>query len=961
MRHFFPLIIKTLVLLFAIISPLSATPSTNAKWTVQWYQSFNDSLLNSSLEFMTEDPQRALLLANNVLKNTRLENDAEKQKAVTILIANIYVNAKDKPRAEFYLNSLEKEVNTTEKRRFVREFTFVKANYLAFVFGYSEAVKFLDEKIQKARSLSDLETQTQLLHHKAKIQRDFSLYKESVLTLNIAIEVAQKTNNKLILAECFSILGSSYYMQSNYDEAIQQFGIATDNYQSMNDSIGVLESYIDASIAKRDLGRFPESEKDLDYALKIAVALKDNPSIAEILNLKGSLELRKNDPASAVSYYTKSVEIRIETGYRCSSASTYENLSRVYAQLNQFEKAKEVLHKSIDIRNELNDEIKLASAYNDMGNIYLQNGELADAIRYYLLSLKIRQQLGAHSDASRTLTNIGIVYRMLGSNNNALNYFNRALELISEETDPLGKAYVFINQGNTYRDLGSPEQALESYKKALNIRIKTGNMLSSAQALRSVANAYADMNSFSEAKKALGRSLDIFRENDDQRGIADTENELGNVLLKEGRLEDAMLSFEKASILYGKIFDLDRRGLCLRKIGEIQVTLGQYTIAHENLQLALSLANSTNNGKLLETSLLAFHNYFLHRGNYNQALDFYKKHITVRDSLEGISQKESIWQASLDLELNKKAEEIKMIESEVNRLVQEDKIKTYEIERQKMRSYFLTLGLVFILLLASASLYGYLVIRKKNILLNEVNEKLTESEKELKATVKTKDKLFSIIAHDLKSPFTALVGLTEVMKSKTGKENAIEITEYAGYVHDSSQNLLNLIENLLGWARSQTASIKLNSQKINIIDIFETVKQQLSLQANSKNIQVIIPDSKGIEVFCDRDTIVTVLRNLVSNAIKFSNVDSKVLLLVEQKGAEVLVSVKDNGVGMSEKNLSELFSIDGANLTEGTHKEKGTGLGLIVCKEFVEANGGKIWAESKMGFGSTFNISLPLI
>ena len=755
MRNNFSSIIKVLVVLYATFSPILAVSITNAKCTEQWYHSFNDSLLNQSLDLIKENPQRALLLANRVITNARIDNDAEKLTAATILIGNIYVGVGDKPRAEFYLNSIDKEVSTTEKRRIVREFDFAKANYLAYVSGCSSAEKYLNEKVKKARISSDFETQAQLLLHKAKIQKDYSLYEESILTLHSAIEVARKTNNNTIVAECYNTLGSSNYLLSNYDEAIQQYSRALGFYQELNDSLGIIESLVSASIAKRDLDRFSESQGDLENALKISSALKINSYTGEIYNLKGSLELRKGDPASAVSHYSKSLNIRKEIGYLNSTASTYENLSRVYAQLNQFEKAEEVLFKSIEIRNELNDEIKIASAYNDMGNIYLQSGELADAIRYYLLALKIQQQKGAHSEASRTLTNIGIVYRRLGSNNNALTYFNRALELISEETDPVGKAYVYINQGNTYRDLNEPAKALESYKKALQIRTSTGNMLSSAQALRSVANAYADLNNFSEAKKALNESLRIFEENDDQRGVADTENELGNVLLKEEKFEDALLSFESAAVLYGQIFDLNRRGLCLRKIGETHLKLGRYTLAYENLQLALSMATGTNNGKLIETTLLALHNYSLQRGNHNDALRFYKQHIEVRDSLEAIGRKESIWQASLDLELNKKAEEIKQIESEVDRLVQKDKIKTYEIERQKMKSNFLALGLAFIFLLAAASLSGYLVIRKKNILLNEINEKLVKSERELQATIKTKDKLFSIVAHDLKSPFTS--------------------------------------------------------------------------------------------------------------------------------------------------------------------------------------------------------------
>ena len=169
-----------------------------------------------------------------------------------------------------------------------------------------------------------------------------------------------------------------------------------------------------------------------------------------------------------------------------------------------------------------------------------------------------------------------------------------------------------------------------------------------------------------------------------------------------------------------------------------------------------------------------------------------------------------------------------------------------------------------------------------------------------------------------------------------------------------------MLENLLEWSQSQTGKIEFTPEQFDIIDLIKTTKELLSAQAQNKNISLVADIRDGQEsVYSNKNAINTVIRNLISNAIKFTPVDGKITLSINKSEKEIIVAVKDTGVGMSKAVIDKLFRIDTKHSTKGTADEKGTGLGLILCKEFIEKSGGKIWVQSEIDKGSTFSFSIP--
>lgn len=253
------------------------------------------------------------------------------------------------------------------------------------------------------------------------------------------------------------------------------------------------------------------------------------------------------------------------------------------------------------------------------------------------------------------------------------------------------------------------------------------------------------------------------------------------------------------------------------------------------------------------------------------------------------------------------------------------------------------------------------VLNVRDITERKKNEKeLLESEARLIEANTTKDRFFSIIGHDLKSPFNSIVGFSEILMNQISKKNYNEVENYAKIILDSSKRAMNLLTNLLEWSRTQTGKIKFNPEYFEFTSTINNVVDLLNDSAQQKSIHILTKLPQTLNIVADEAMIKTILRNLLTNAIKFTNPGGEVKISLEIKSKELIVSVADNGVGIKKEDLSNLFRIDFSYSTLGTNKETGTGLGLLLCKEFIEMHNGTIWAESNELAGSKFNFSIPL-
>ncbi|PKQ60959.1 hypothetical protein BZG02_17590 [Labilibaculum filiforme] len=258
-------------------------------------------------------------------------------------------------------------------------------------------------------------------------------------------------------------------------------------------------------------------------------------------------------------------------------------------------------------------------------------------------------------------------------------------------------------------------------------------------------------------------------------------------------------------------------------------------------------------------------------------------------------------------------------------------------------------------------------IRKRMVLKDLLEEELTtqkatieKQRKELEGVNATKDKFFSIIAHDLKNPFASLIGASDLLVDNADELSREQVKTFSGIINQSARQAFRLLENLLTWSRMQTGAIAWKPKEIDLWDLVNEVVILHTSSAENKSIDLQATVDEDLRIFADPNMINTVVRNLVSNAIKFTPRGGSIMVSSKVANNQVEICVTDSGVGIDELEQKKLFRIDEQITNSGTENESGTGLGLILCKEFIELHNGTIWAESELGKGSSFKFSIPI-
>ena len=269
--------------------------------------------------------------------------------------------------------------------------------------------------------------------------------------------------------------------------------------------------------------------------------------------------------------------------------------------------------------------------------------------------------------------------------------------------------------------------------------------------------------------------------------------------------------------------------------------------------------------------------------------------------------------------------------------------------------------IVFLGIIANI-LYNKLLFNqfKYSFLLEKEKEVVEEQNEELKVLNNTKNKFFSIISHDLKNPFNIVMGFSEILNDSYDSYSDKERKHYISEINNSSTIVYNLLDNLLQWSSIQINGISIKKEPVNLKKIINEIISTQELNAKAKNIKITSFISEDIVIEIDKYSVYTVIGNLIGNAVKFSFEKNEIIVNADIQDNQIVISVKDFGVGMQKNIADKLFRIDENLSTLGTKNEKGNGLGLVLCKEIAEQNNGEIWVESILKKGSTFFFSLPI-
>ncbi|TAL70398.1 MAG: tetratricopeptide repeat protein [Bacteroidetes bacterium] len=696
-------------------------------------------------------------------------------------------------------------------------------------------------------------------------------------------------------------------------------------------------------------------QKSIEFAKKALIYARSTEEKKEeaiaYLNI-GSGYFQLKNYNQSFENFLKALNFCKENNLKKEIGLVFSELGDSYKELSENTKSIEYYNYSLSIFKELKDSSRWARIYHQLAGVYDGIGNYDAALDYYRKSLEIKQKINDKKGVANTCTNIGIIYKDIGDYTKALEYQLKALSIYNDFGNENDVALSYMNIGIIYKNLEDYNKSLDYSKKALESFRKSNNDKMYARTLNNIGNIYLKLNDLFRAEEYLNKSMTSFLKLDDKKMLAKCMNNMGNLKLRIGEKDSALYYYLSARKIHNEIDDKQGLAIIYQNMGNIYIGKRKFGLALDYVQKSLVIAEELGIKEIIKDDYLYLSEIYESKGDYKKVVDYIRKYEELKDSIYNIEIAKSLSDLQYKFDIEKKNKENAALKKESE-------------SRNKIALQFILLtilSVILLILLLSRYIFRrktFKLISQKNKDLEVINARLTESEKHLKELNVTKDKFFSIIAHDLINPFNAYMETTKFLYENYNKLTVKEIKELLGDISDSSKNLHALLENLLQWSRTQTGKIAFNPDNINIKYIIDNIYYLMRLNADKKNIGFEYSINDNLIVYADPFMVTTIIRNLVSNALKFTNEGGKIKIHTEENSNFIEIKVTDNGVGMNKDLISKLFRVDSRISTLGTGKEHGTGLGLILCKEFVERNGGKISVESDIGKGSTFKFTLP--
>lgn len=596
------------------------------------------------------------------------------------------------------------------------------------------------------------------------------------------------------------------------------------------------------------------------------------------------------------------------------------------------ELAIEAGEEAIRIAQKIDNKPLQARAMNLLGVVYRNRGNYARAIDYYKKALILAEQIKDSVQIGYSYNNIGGIYRIQGNNPLALEYVLNGLKIFENIGDKRGMAFCTINIGLIYKNQKNYEKALEYLNKTIELREEIGDEEGKALALNLIAEIYKEQNKPDEALEYYRNLERIYKSNGSKTGLASVWGGIGDIYFEKGDYKRALELRQKALDLSRASNSIEGIATNLSNISLIYYKLGDKSKADETMNEALRLAEKYN---IAYITLECYENATKlseMKGDFKTALDYHKKLTDIKDSI-----------------INRKSlAVVRALESiyENEKQKKENELLVKDIEFADRQRKFL---LIITLLILLSAVVIYNRYRAKKVAAEELAE-----------LNNMKDTFFRILAHDLKSPFNTIFVYTNFLISHYDEIDDDERKQFIESIERAAKSNYQLLENLLMWSQAQMG--KLEMQMVNI-DLYEVVKTNFFLLeevAKSKEISLETSIEPGIEVWADENILNTVFRNLISNGIKFSNKGGRIFIEAIKEDNMVKVTVADNGIGMDKETMDKLFTRNTRISKTGTSGEKGSGLGLLLCKDFIEKLEGKIWVESELDKGSKFIFTLQL-
>lgn len=563
-----------------------------------------------------------------------------------------------------------------------------------------------------------------------------------------------------------------------------------------------------------------------------------------------------------------------------------------------------VLQQALEKANLLPDSARgrfLAGVHQDLATTYSSFGNMNESFRNYLKAIEYAESESDSSLLTVLYNNLGVAYHQSNENEKSRYYLERSLTFARLINSPIDEYRAHLNLANTLRGMGQYQSALENYEIAEQFWRELRPNVPPAIIIHNQGKTLLEMDQYREAEQLLMASLDMSQEMGIPQGMYFNHFELSRLYLELNRNEEAVSHGEQA----------------------------------------LNLAKGSGSSSTLVNAQELMHKVYAAAGRYIKAYDILRANKILTDSLTNLEKEKELAQLESQLEIGR--------QQQVNELLQQK--QEQQVKRLRTQYILIVAAILIIILIAALLVISRKTAQEKEQLLQENRAR----KEELEDLNSAKDRVFAVVSHDLRSPLTSVQGILELVKDEIVKGD--DLKRLVEDIDLSVQENVNVIEDLLTWAKEQLSGFNLKLKEVALKPLFRDIIISQSFTALRKNV-TLESNLNDVSVLGDANALRIIFRNLISNAIKYTEHGDAVQIESREQDDSVVILVKDNGIGIPEKSVQKIFNSKTWS-REGTKQEKGSGIGLSLSKEFTERMNGKIWFESKEGEGTTFFVEFP--
>jgi len=699
-------------------------------------------------------------------------------------------------------------------------------------------------------------------------------------------------------------------------------------------------------------------------------------SLQQVLN-----EYTKNDTGrvqllNQLSYYSR----RDTPDESFRFAKDAEKLAIEIEYYNgNYNKSLTFFEKALVVKKDIAPDYLIGDSYLRIGRLNFDLGNLEKAEDYLTKSQEIFEKRGAISNAKIVSVNIAAIKQAQGKFKEAEIILLDAINELEKNGDKYNVANIMAEFARLKKEMGEYEKALEYYNKSKDLAEQIDAPYFVAQSQLEIGTLYQSMGDLDQALLNSDKAIKTFSEMNDLYGLSQAHDAKGGVQMQKKQFKKALENRMKALELMEQVGDKELLSIFHTNIGKVHLELKDYDKALHYLSEGEKIATEIDNLTQIGNCNLQLANYYQATGALEsartkalKALTFFKENnltdrsVEVNHKLFEIEKQVNNFEKALLYhethhkikdEIYTQNAQKRITEERVKQNVKDAETAQAQAEERagllaQRNQLYTALGLALLGILGIGSYFFFQLRNSK--------QQIESQNLQLQQLNTTKDKFFGIIAHDIRSPIVALDGVGEQMEYYLKKDQPEKLERLAERIDSTAKRLNGLLDNLLNWALLQQGVIPYHPKSLNIREVSENTIQMFQHNADAKNITLDLQIKDHINIHADESSMNTILRNLVSNAIKFTPEGGTVSLNTETKDNKVFILINDTGTGISTKKLSNLFSLEKTS-EKGTAGEKGTGLGLTLVKELTELNKGSIDVNSILGQGSLFKLGLPIV